>query len=133
MTHYQRIELLLTFILFSTVMNHFLLPIIIPYFKGLLGIKRKTFRIETSLGIIDIPVECVGVMKMNPEYGTEWMYPYVSGQEDLPILWNFRGEAKWADILYELYEFSELEYKDGWIRIGLDDGHYGCPEYKVLN
>jgi hypothetical protein len=75
--------------------------------------KINTIKIETSLGIIDIPEN---VINKN-------------------IVYSLYEGAEWFSILNELYDFMSIRTKDdkpGWLFIELSDGAYGSPEYKII-
>jgi hypothetical protein len=70
----------------------------------------NTFKIETSIGIIEIPEDAI-----NKEIGN--------------------SKEEWVSKLKELYDFVSIYVdlnKDGWLFIELSDGYYGSPEYKII-
>ena len=70
----------------------------------------NTFKIETSIGIIEIPEDAI-----NKEIGN--------------------SKEEWVSKLKELYDFVSIYVepdKEGWLFIELSDGHYGAPEYKII-
>ncbi len=66
-------------------------------------------KIETSLGIIKIPTKAAFCDDFSMYFETEWY-----------------------QILSKLYKFHSLTIEHGWLKINLNDGFYGCPEYKIL-
>lgn len=66
-------------------------------------------QIETSLGIIEIPIKA-------------------AFSDDLSIYF----ETEWYLTLSKLYKFNSLTIEHGWLKINLDDEFYGCPEYKII-
>lgn len=36
-------------------------------------------------------------------------------------------------LLNQLYRHCGASVRDGWVKVDLEDGHYGTPEYKVID
>jgi hypothetical protein len=76
----------------------------------------NTIKIETSLGIIEIPENVINKNIVASLYKREeWL--------------------GWFSILRELYDFVSIYTeadKPGWLFIELSDGAYGTPEYKII-
>lgn len=73
---------------------------------------NKTIKIETSKGIIDIPIK------------------------DLNKHIDELKGRDWVKKIEELYDFVSIEtdYENpGWVFVDLSDGYYGRPEYKIIN
>lgn len=74
--------------------------------------KNNTFKIETSIGIIEIPKDAIDKH---------------IGLED--------SKEEWVSKLSQLYYFHSIHLdpnKKGWLFIELDDNYYGSPEYKII-
>ena len=76
----------------------------------------KKIKIETSLGILEIPIDAF---------------------DENNIIYNLYNSLDSKDISYlrtlrKLYSFTHIQLKDNWIIIHLSDPYYGNPEYKIL-
>lgn len=78
-----------------------------------------TISFETSKGIVKCTVDT-----SKPEISEDPKFPnYVHSEGKIIII---DGKS----CLDELYTWADLSIKNGWVRVELDDGFYGSPEYR---
>ena len=84
----------------------------------------KKFMFETSLGVVKCTVDL--------------SKPHLSSDPDWPNFVLSEGEVKiisgeeYLDKLYTMGRLGGLRLQKSWVKIDLDDGYYGCPEYKII-